>query len=77
MLFEDERITEADLRLAVAVQTTNGASLHFPPGLGLGLGVGVFPGQAFLNPWNNGKEVPRWGIAEIQKMSPSTTGRCK
>ena len=46
---EDERITEADLRLAVGVQTTNGASLHFPPGLGLGLGVGVFPGQAFLN----------------------------
>ena len=27
--------------------------------------------------WNNGKEVPRWGIAEIQKMSLSTTGRCK
>ena len=27
--------------------------------------------------WNNGKEVPRWGVAEIQKMSPSTTGRCK
>ena len=26
---------------------------------------------------NNGKEVPRWGVAEIQKMSPSTTGRCK
>ena len=26
--------------------------------------------------WNNGKEVPRWGVAEIQKMSPSTTGRC-
>ena len=25
--------------------------------------------------WNNGKEVPRWGVAEIQKMSPSTTGR--
>ena len=22
--------------------------------------------------WNNGKEVPRWGVAEIQKMSPST-----
>ena len=21
--------------------------------------------------WNNGKEVPRWGVAEIQKMSPS------
>ena len=20
--------------------------------------------------WNNGKEVPRWGVAEIQKMSP-------
>ena len=27
-------------------------------------------------PWNNGKEVPRWGVAEIQKMSPSTTGGC-
>ena len=27
--------------------------------------------------WNNGKEVARWGVAEIQKMSPSTTGRCK
>ena len=26
--------------------------------------------------WNNGKEVPIWGVAEIQKMSPSTTGRC-
>ena len=26
--------------------------------------------------WNNGKEVPRWGVAEIKKMSPSTTGRC-
>ena len=24
-------------------------------------------------PWNNGKEVPRWGVAEIQKMSPPTT----
>ena len=23
--------------------------------------------------WNNGKEVPRWGVADIQKMSPSTT----
>ena len=27
--------------------------------------------------WNDGKEVPRWGVAEIQKMRPSTTGRCK
>ena len=26
-----------------------------------------------LTPWNNGKEVPRWGVAEIQKMSPPTT----
>ena len=26
--------------------------------------------------WNNGKEVPRWGVAETQKMSPSTTGIC-
>ena len=23
--------------------------------------------------WNNGKEVPRWGVAELQKMSPSTS----
>ena len=27
--------------------------------------------------WNNGKEVPRWEVAKIQKMSPTTTGRCK
>ena len=32
---------------------------------------------AATDAWNNGKEVPRWGVAEIQKMSPSTTGRCK
>ena len=32
--------------------------------------------HAALLAWNNGKEVPRWGVAEIQKMSPSTTGRC-
>ena len=31
----------------------------------------------FLESWNNGKEVPRWGVAEIQEMSPSTTERCK
>ena len=31
---------------------------------------------AVLGSWNNGKEVPRWGVAEIQKMSPPTTGRC-
>ena len=37
----------------------------------------VRDGLAALEPWNNGKEVPRWGVAEIQKMSPSTTGRCK
>ena len=29
-----------------------------------------------LGPWNNGKEVPRGGDAELQKMSPPTTGRC-
>ena len=23
-----------------------------------------------LAAWKNGKEVPRWGVAEIQKMSP-------
>ena len=28
-----------------------------------------------ITPWNNGKEVPRWGVAEIQKMSPPTTVR--
>ena len=28
---------------------------------------------ATFKPWENGKEVPRWGVAEIQKMSPSTT----
>ena len=28
------------------------------------------------DPRNNGKEARRWGVAEIQKMSPSTTGRC-
>ena len=27
--------------------------------------------------WINGKEVPKWGAAEIQKMSSPTTGRCK
>ena len=30
-----------------------------------------------LESWNNGKEVPRWGVAEIHKMSPSTTRRCE
>ena len=24
------------------------------------------------NPWNNGNRHPRWGVAEIQKMSPPT-----
>ena len=32
--------------------------------------------QSWSDAWNNGKEVPIWGVAEIQKMSPSTTGRC-
>ena len=36
----------------------------------------VYPDPGHLRSWNNGKEVPRWGVAEIQKMSPSTTGRC-
>ena len=27
-------------------------------------------------PEKNGKETHRWGVAEIQKMSPPTTGRC-
>ena len=30
-----------------------------------------------IKAWNNGKEVPRWGVADIQKMNLSTTGRCK
>ena len=34
-------------------------------------------GDFGLGSWNNGKEVSRWGVAEIQKMSPSTTGICK
>ena len=47
---------------------------------------GACSGQGWLNirdiyardvdPWNNGKEVPRWGVAGIQKMSPLTTERC-
>ena len=37
----------------------------------------LLPSQLqYTKSWNNGKEVPRWGVAEIQKMSPSTTGRC-
>ena len=37
----------------------------------------LLPSQLqYTESWNNGKEVPRWGVAEIQKMSPSTTGRC-
>ena len=28
-------------------------------------------------PWNNGNRMnPSWGVAEIQKMSPPTTGSC-
>ena len=27
-------------------------------------------------PWNNGNRDPSGGVAEIQKMSPPTTGRC-
>ena len=34
------------------------------------------PAWRVVGTWNNGKEVPRWGVAKIQKMSPSTTGRC-
>ena len=30
-----------------------------------------------MNPEKNGKETHKWGVAEIQKMSPSTTGKCK
>ena len=40
---------------------------------GLGNNATVF---TTTDSWNNGKEVPRWGVAEIQKMSPPTTGRC-
>ena len=49
--------------------------LHEPPRL---LPGGPLAAQQTLalGPWNNGKEVPRWGVAEIKKMSPSTTGRC-
>ena len=30
-----------------------------------------------VQPEKNGKETHRWGVAEIQKMIPPTTGRCK
>ena len=33
--------------------------------------------KILLTPEKNGKETYRWGVAEIQKMSPPTTGRCK
>ena len=34
----------------------------------------LLPSQLqYTESWNNGKEVPRWGVAEIQKMNPSTT----
>lgn len=46
-LYIDERLQESDLRHLVGIQSTNGASLHFPPGHGKG--VGVYPIQAFLN----------------------------
>ena len=29
-----------------------------------------------FKPWNNGNRDPSWGVAEIQKMSLLTTGRC-
>jgi len=32
--------------------------------------AGMWPGW---RPWNNGNRHPRWGVAEIQKMSPPTT----
>ena len=47
---------------------------------GMLVGLEDYTITAFIQeswPWKNGKEVPRWGVAEIQKMSPSTTGRCK
>ena len=28
-----------------------------------------------VDPWKNGNRHPGWGVAEIQKMSPPTTGR--
>ena len=27
----------------------------------------------YSKPWNNGNRDPRWGVAEMQKMSPPTT----
>ena len=30
--------------------------------------------QVGLVTWNNGKEVLRWGVAEVQKMSPLQLG---
>ena len=31
--------------------------------------------ETSLNSWKNGNRHPGWGVAEIQKMSPPTTGR--
>ena len=39
--------------------------------------MGLYLKDFMAKPWNNGKEVPRLGVAEIQKMSPSTTRRCE
>ena len=27
----------------------------------------------YSKPWNNGNRDPRWGVVEMQKMSPPTT----
>ena len=48
------------------LQNTRDSSLIFHQGRGR---------KSVCVAWNNGKEVPRWWVAEIQKMSPSTTGR--
>ena len=34
------------------------------------VGAGAQAQETAVFTWNNGKEVPSWGVAEIQKMSP-------
>ena len=73
---EVHRVQQPDLRPGREVQA-GGRSIQEGEATVLCSTMSVqLPWQCVLDPWNNGKEVPRWGVAEIQKMSPSTTGRC-
>ena len=64
LLLQELRLTPVLLAVTVLAQLTAGSQV-------------IMSSHEQHIPWNNGKEVPRWGVVEIQKMSPSTTGRCK